>query len=66
MGVEENDDQAINLLEVQPEIPEQEPIEQVFSQEPEDVRTVEPSTESEDQERFEETAKFEDEILKLE
>jgi hypothetical protein len=28
MGVEENDDQAINLLEVQPEIPEQEPIEQ--------------------------------------
>jgi hypothetical protein len=62
MGVEENDDQAINLLEVQPEIPEQEPIEQVFSQEPEDVRTGEPSTESEDQERFEETAKFEDEI----
>jgi hypothetical protein len=62
MGIEENDDQAINLLEVQPDIPEQEPIEQVFSQEPEDVRTVEPSTESEDQERFEETAKFEDEI----
>jgi hypothetical protein len=51
---------------VQPEIPEQEPIEQVFSQEPEDIRTVEPSTESEDQERFEDTAKFEDEILKLE
>ena len=62
MGVEENDDKPINLLEVQPEIPEQEPIEQVFSQEPEDVRTVEPSTESEDQERFEETAKFEEEI----
>jgi hypothetical protein len=60
MGVEENDDKPIILLEVQPEIPEQEPIEQVFSQEPEDVRTVEPSTESEDRERFEETAKFEE------
>ena len=62
MGVEENDDRPINLLEVQPEIPEQEPIEQVFSQEPEDAKTLEPSTESEDQERFEETAKFEEEI----
>ena len=62
MGVEENDDKPINLLEVQPEVTEEEPIEQVFSQEPEDVRTVEPSTESEDQERFEETAKFEEEI----
>ena len=62
MGVEENDDKPINLLEVQPEVPEEEPIEQVFSQEPEDVRTVEPSIESEDQERFEETAKFEEEI----
>ena len=62
MGVEENDDKPINLLEVQPEIPEQEPIEQVFSQEPEDVRPIEPSTESEDQQRFEETAKFEEEI----
>ena len=62
MGVEENDDKPINPLEVQPEIPEQEPIEQVFSQEPEDVRPIEPSTESEDQERFEETAKFEEEI----
>ena len=29
---------------------------------PEDVKTVEPSIESEDQERFEETAKFEEEI----
>jgi hypothetical protein len=62
MGVEENDDRPINLLEVQPEIPEQEPIEQVFSQEPEDVRPIEPSTESEDQQRFEETARFEEEI----
>ena len=60
MGVEENDDRPINLLEVQPEISEQEPIEQVFSQESEDAKTLEPSTESEDQERFEETAKFED------
>ncbi len=61
MGVEEIDDRPINPPEAQPEIPE-EPIEQVFSQEPEDVRTLEPSTESEDQERFEETAKFEEEI----
>ena len=38
MGVEENDDKPINPSEVQPEIPEEEPIEQVFSQEPEDVR----------------------------
>jgi hypothetical protein len=57
MGVE--DDKPINLLEVQPEIPEEEPIEKVFSQEPEAASTVEPSTESEDQQRFEETAKFE-------
>jgi hypothetical protein len=62
MGVEENDDKPTNLLEVQPEIPEQEPIEQVFSQEPEDVRPIEPSTESEDQQRFEETVRFEEEI----
>ena len=62
MGVEENDDKPINPSEVQPEIPEEEPIEQVFSQEPEDVRPIEPSTESEDQQRFEETAKFEEEI----
>ena len=55
MGVEENHDKPINMLEVHPE---QEPIEQVFSQQ----WTVEPSTESEDQQRFEETAKFEEEI----
>ena len=62
MGVEENDDRPINPPELQPEIPEQEPIEQVFSQEPEDVRPIEPSTESEDQQSFEETARFEEEI----
>jgi hypothetical protein len=62
MGVEENDDKPINLLEVQPETPEAEPIEQVFSQETEDARTLEPSIESEDEVRFEETAKFEEEI----
>ena len=62
MGVEENEDESVNLLEVQHEVAEEEPIEQVFSQEPEDVRTVEPSIESEDQERFEETAKFEEEV----
>ena len=44
------------------QIPEEEPIKLVFAQEPEDVRTVEPSTESEHQERFEETAKFEEEV----
>ena len=65
MGVEENNDKPINLLDVQPEIPEEEPMEKVFSQEPEDVVTVEPSVESEDQERFEETAKFEEEIDSL-
>jgi hypothetical protein len=60
MGFE--DDKPIKLLEVQPEVAEEEPIEQVFSKEPEDVMTVEPSVESEDQARFEETAKFEEEI----
>ena len=44
---------------MQHEIPEEGPIEQVFSQEPEDVRIVEPPIESEDQEKLEETAKFE-------
>ena len=44
---------------MQLEIPEEGPIKQVFSQEPEDVRIVEPPIESEDQEKFEETAKFE-------
>ena len=60
MGVEENDDKPINLLEVQPEMTEEEPIEKVFSQEP--------STESEDRERFDETTKFEEEVdtLKVE
>ena len=48
MGVQENNDESVNLLEVQPEIPEEEPIEKVFSQEPEAPSTVEPSTESED------------------
>ena len=62
MGVEENDDKTINLLDAQTDLAEEEPIEQVFSQEPEEIRTVEPSTESEDQERFEETARFEEEI----
>ena len=47
---------------MQHEIPEEGPIEQVFSQEPEDVRIVEPPIESEDQEKLEETAKFEEEI----
>ena len=59
MGVEENDD---NLLDVQTDLAEEEPIEQVFSQEPEEIKSVVPSSESEDQERFEETAKFEEEI----
>ncbi len=63
MGVEGmNEDKPVSLIEVQPEVTEEEPIEQVFSEEPEDVRIVEPSTESEDREMFEETARFEEEI----
>lgn len=62
MGVQENEDESVNLLEVQHEVTEEEPIEQVFSQEAEDISTVEQSIESEDQERFEEIAKFEEEI----
>ena len=58
----ENEDKSVSLIEVQPEAAEEEPIEQVFSEEPEDVRTVEPSTESEDREMFEETVRFEEEI----
>jgi hypothetical protein len=60
MDVQENEDESVNLLEVQHEVTEEEPIEQVFSQEAEDISTVEQSIESEDQERFEETARFED------
>ena len=66
MGVEENDDKPINLLEVQTDLAEEEPIEQVLAQEPEDVRPIDPSTESEDQARFEETARFEEEVAKIE
>ena len=62
MGVQENEDESVNLLEVQHEVTEEEPIEQVFSQEAEDISTVEQSIESEDQEGFEEIAKFEEEI----
>ena len=62
MGVQENEDESVNLLEVQHEVTEEEPIEQVFSQEVEDISTVEQSIESEDQERFEETARIEEDI----
>jgi hypothetical protein len=62
MGVQENEDESVNLLEVQHEVTEEEPIEQVFSQEAEDISTVEQSIESEDQERFEETARIEEDI----
>jgi hypothetical protein len=62
----ENDDKPVNLIEgVRSEITEEEPIEQVFSQETDDISTVEssePTVEAEDQERFEETAKFEESI----
>ena len=61
MGVEENDDESVNLLQVQREVAEEKPIEQVFSQEAEDINTVEPSIESEVQEGIGETAKFEQE-----
>jgi len=61
MGLEENDNKPVNIIEVRSEITEEEPIEQVFSQETDDTSTVEssePTIESEDRESFEETAKF--------
>ena len=61
MVIEENDDKSVNLLQVQHEVAEEEPIEQVFSQEDEDINMVEPSIESEVQQGFGETAKFEQE-----
>jgi len=64
MAIEENDNKPVNLTEeVRSEIIEKEPIEQVLSQETNDISTTEssePTVESEDQERFEETAKFEE------
>ena len=51
MGIQENDDESVNLLEVQHEVTEEELIEQVFSQEAEDISKVEPSIESEDEEK---------------
>jgi hypothetical protein len=44
MGVEENDEKPINLLEVQPEVTVEEPKGQVYSREPEDGRLVQPTT----------------------
>jgi hypothetical protein len=59
MGLQENDDESVNFLEVQHEIGEEEPIEQVFSQEAEDISTIEPSIESEVQEEEIEAPKVE-------
>ena len=60
LSVEGNDEKPIDLLEVQPELTVEEPIEQVCPQEPEDARLVEPTMESEDQKGNDETAKLEE------
>ena len=65
MATEENDNEAVSLTDEPTEVAQEEPIEQVMSQDTTDVGTTEssgPTTESEDQEAFEETAKFEEEL----
>ena len=57
MGLQENDDESVMLLEVHHEVAEEEPIEQVFSQEPEDINAT-TIHRIEVQEGFGETAKF--------
>jgi hypothetical protein len=64
MSTKDNENERVSLTdEILPEAATEEPIEQVTSQETTD--TIQPSEraiESEDQERFEETAKFEEEV----
>lgn len=66
MSTEENENEPVSLSdETLSEAADEDPIEQVMFQETTDTSTVqssEPALESEDQERFEETAKFEEEI----
>lgn len=62
MSTEDNSEQVSLTDEISSETThEEEPIEQVMSQETTESESV-PSTEAEDRERFEETAKFEEEI----
>lgn len=66
MGTEENENKTVSMTdEPQSEVAQEEPIEQVMTQETIDTGTAEssePTVESEDRDRFEETAKFEEEI----
>jgi hypothetical protein len=66
MGTEENENKAVSLTDEPSEVTQEEPIEQVMTQETTiDTGTAEssePIVESEDRDRFEETAKFEEEI----
>jgi hypothetical protein len=66
MSTEENENEPVSLPgKMSSEATDEEPIEQVMFRETTDAGTVkssEPALESEDQERFEETAKFEEEI----
>ena len=66
MAAEQNEDKALSIAdEPQLEVAQEEPIEQVMTQETIDTGSAEssePMVETEDQDRFEETAKFEEEI----
>jgi hypothetical protein len=66
MGAEEGENQPFSPTgELASEVTQEEPIEQVMSQDTTDsgaVGSSESTIESEDQERFEETAKFEEEV----
>ena len=65
MATEEKNNEAVSLTDEPSEVPQEEPIEQVMSQDTTDVGTTEssgPTVEAEDQEAFEETAKFEEEV----
>jgi hypothetical protein len=69
MGTEENENEPANLIDgplSSPEDAEEEPMERVMASEASDTGIIESSepttTESEDQDRLEETAKFEEEI----
>ena len=64
MGTEENQDEPVNLIDEPSltEAAEEEPIEEVMTSDISATEPSEPPTESEDRERFEETAKFEEEI----
>jgi len=65
MGIEENENKAVSLTDEPSEVTQEEPIEQVMTQETTDsgaAKSSEPTLESEDQEAFEETANFEEEV----